>query len=805
MVSGGWGAVGDPLDAALGYAARGWRVLPLHWPTSAETCSCQELAGAKTCTHIGKHPLTRNGVRAATTDEARIRAWWKRFPRANVAIATGAGPRGGLVVLDVDPRHLGDESLDLLTDVHGRLPDTVQSCTGGGGLHYLFAYDPVAVGRVPCSQGKLGVGVDVCGDDGYIVAPPSVHQCGRTYGWELASEPDDVTLAEVPAWLLALARGAARVEGARGRRGGGRLDGEDAIPEGQRNTELVRVAGSLRARGLDRAELGASLAEVNRLRCVPPLDAREVAEIAESVCRYPAGLSPEYEARAKETEGRAVQAERTGGRYDHKADPAWWASQGTPSAAPRGAGGVPVVPSAPSSARVEEEEEGDWEGLLARNKRAVSNTFRNVCLIFRHDPAFKGRLRYNAMSLYPEFDGAQLRDADTGRFREDIEREHGFSPGVESLEMALRVVSEERSYHPVREYLAGLEWDGVPRIAGLLRDVLGATDTSSGLLGRALRYFFVSAVARAFDPGCKVDLVLILKGPQGARKSSFLSALAGAWFSDSHMDITSRDGKLQVHSAWIHEWPEIEAIFRRSHNDDMKGFIASATDNFRKPYGRNNEFVRRSSIFAGTTNQEVFLTDPTGNRRFVVIEVTGEIPIEQVRAMRDQLWAEAVAAYQDGERFYFDKAEESEKEGLLEQYQQTDPWEHEVTLHLVRTRAASVIINDVLTGALKLEKKDLSDFAQKRVGAILRRLGWKRGRGRPESTVGTGPLARTVKGPPTWMYFPPPRWFEDPDRFEQPTWDDPTAHAPAEVPTHLREFPEVEGALPELDPADLPM
>ncbi len=184
------------LTAALSYAARGWAVIPLHGIKDGK-CSC----GRAGCgDSAGKHPRARDWPTAATTDPATIRGWWKRWPDANVGIATGR--RSGLLVLDIDPRHGGDISLEDLIHEHGTFPATPEVITGSGGRHIYFKYPPG--GTYGNSAGKLGPGLDTRGDGGLIVAPPSTHRSGRAYCWELSSDPADVPLAEPPDWLLEL-------------------------------------------------------------------------------------------------------------------------------------------------------------------------------------------------------------------------------------------------------------------------------------------------------------------------------------------------------------------------------------------------------------------------------------------------------------------------------------------------------------------------------------------------------------------------------------------------------------------------
>jgi putative DNA primase/helicase len=176
------------VDWALWYAARGWHVLPCHAPTAAG-CSCHQKCGS-----VGKHPRTKNGLSDATTDPATIRRWWTWWPRANVAIRTGAV--SGLVVLDEDSYKGGDASREALERIYRPLPETVQQLTGGGGVHYFFAHP-----GTPVKNGveTLGPGLDIRGDGGYVIAPPSLHASGKPYTWELMHHPDETPLGPMPA------------------------------------------------------------------------------------------------------------------------------------------------------------------------------------------------------------------------------------------------------------------------------------------------------------------------------------------------------------------------------------------------------------------------------------------------------------------------------------------------------------------------------------------------------------------------------------------------------------------------------
>jgi hypothetical protein len=253
------------LETALSYAARGWPVLALYGVGPDGACGC---GGTGRCS-AGKHPRWRHGLKEATTEAQRIRAWGKRWEQSNIGIRTGAA--SGLLVLDIDPRHGGDRALRVLEEAHGPLGRTLECLTGGGGRHLYFAYPG---GHVPNSSGRLGAGLDVRAEGGYVVAPPSTHPQGL-YRWKVA--PEDQTLpAQAPAWLLSGLRTPAAT-------GAPAMD----IDQGTRNQRLFSLAGALRRQGLSAEALAAALAAVNERCCRPPLSPGELETIARSVTRYP--------------------------------------------------------------------------------------------------------------------------------------------------------------------------------------------------------------------------------------------------------------------------------------------------------------------------------------------------------------------------------------------------------------------------------------------------------------------------------------------------------------------------------------
>jgi len=246
------------LNAAIRYAELGYPVFP--------------------CMPDGKAPCTRRGFHDATTDEATIRRWWTDNPRANIGMPTG--PASGLIVIDIDPRNGGEEGLADLLAQHGPLPETAEALTGSGGRHLFFRHPG---GYVRCTQGKIAPGVDIKGDGGYVVLPPSVHPNGSTYAWELSSEIGKVSPVACPRWLVDLIRQGGRETPHEPPCGPGQAN---TIPTGRRNSTLASLAGGMRRMGMSQAEIFAALQATNRARCAPPLPEAEVERIAASIARY---------------------------------------------------------------------------------------------------------------------------------------------------------------------------------------------------------------------------------------------------------------------------------------------------------------------------------------------------------------------------------------------------------------------------------------------------------------------------------------------------------------------------------------
>ena len=277
----------EKLTKALECIKRGWPVLPLHG-IEDDVCTCDK----EDCSSPGKHPIISNGLYGASLDEDQIREWWSEHPRANVGIRTGE--ESGLVVLDIDPRNGGAESLEALESKHGSLPETVQVETGGGGQHYYFKHSGQ---NVKCRHDFLGKGIDLKADGGYIVAPSSLHASGERYRWAEGKSPEDCELADLPQFIL---------DGKKKKQSTPTDKGK--IYEGERNTELTSLAGKLHQQGYEKEVMLSVLCETNNNRCVPPLPDSEVEGIVESVSSYPAGTPGDKESQATALVRLAEQA-----------------------------------------------------------------------------------------------------------------------------------------------------------------------------------------------------------------------------------------------------------------------------------------------------------------------------------------------------------------------------------------------------------------------------------------------------------------------------------------------------------------
>ena len=305
----------------------------------------------------------------------------------------------------------------------------------------------------------------------------------------------------------------------------------------------------------------------------------------------------------------------------------------------------------------------------------------------------------------------------------DQKRDYRLEFAAEPVRDAFRVVGSERIYHPVREYVQAL-----PTSPGAISSVAAALG-QKGIGAVLLRKWAISCVARAYQPGCQVDTVLILVSEkQGQGKSTFFRSICGdRWFSDSPMDVGNKDSLMQLGDSWIYEWGELSSM-RRPDWEAIKGFTTSRIDAFRPPYGTVVQRFPRTAVIVGTTNRTDFLSDPSGNRRWWPIKV-GSINQDQIRRLRDHFWSEARDAYLNGESWWIDEdtADARKLDVLHSAVEFHDEWESELSSWLDERGPREVVTVSSALRSLGVKTEDQDKPHQMRCAAVLAHLGWDRG------------------------------------------------------------------------------
>lgn len=316
-----------------------------------------------------------------------------------------------------------------------------------------------------------------------------------------------------------------------------------------------------------------------------------------------------------------------------------------------------------------------WKGKLRRGGKdgdgALKATLHNVLLIligtygsklFKRD-TFSG---YNVFGVEVPWGGKideEFKNDHQPQLRAWLGEKWNIEPIPSVLHDAMIVIALKNPFHPLQDYLKSLTWDGVPRIDTWLKTYLNAHDVRERYLASVSRIVLIALVARAFEPGCKFDYMLILKGKQGIKKSTALNILVGdKYFSSTVLHVGEKDTVLKMKNKWLIEFGELSTL--KADVRALKNFITTKSDRERLPYDKYAEDFGRSCILAGSTNQDDFLSDETGDRRFWPVSV-GEVDTEAITRDRDQLFAEALMLYELGEPLYLDK--ETEAEAQMEQ------------------------------------------------------------------------------------------------------------------------------------------
>lgn len=381
----------------------------------------------------------------------------------------------------------------------------------------------------------------------------------------------------------------------------------------------------------------------------------------------------------------------------------------------------------------------DWRQLLVRSDKGklIAHT-NNVITILTHHPKLKGLLAYNEFSgrvekLHaPAFggDAGEWGDSDDLRLMYWLGNNMALHVKDESCAKAAKAVADQNSFHPVRDYLQGVKWDGWQRLDHWLFTYMGVPLCEYSMA--VARKWLISAVARVMRPGCKADAVLILYGTQGRGKSTALKVLAGRdWFMDTPIAIGQKDAYEAIRGRWVVELGELDSL-NKAENTAAKVFFSSEADTFRPSYARHAVRIPRQCVFSGTTNHFVHLKDSTGNRRYWSVCV-GNIDLPALAEDRDQLWAEAVHLFNAGEPWWELPEERPLFDAAQEKHRLADPWESLILDWLdepAQFTQSDYRSEDILVDCLKVPPERVTAQMQSRVVSILERLRFTRHRPR---------------------------------------------------------------------------
>lgn len=730
-------------SAALKYAEFGWRVFPCVPQGKTPLDLCDECmarlpayapkATEKSCPGCGViySSDVKRGFHLATTDAAKIQRWWRASPDANIGLATGHG----ILVLDIDGPD-GEATLAELTAAHGALPFTPQQSTGKG-RHFMFGVPS----EFRNSAKKVGPGIDTRGDGGYIVVAPSVHPSGKRYEWAPEARPSKVKLADMPDWLMALLAkpdvqpSAAPVtpqsSGSHEKYVQTAWEREfvnvATCPEGQRNVTLNKAAynlGTLVGAGqlsepavrshLERAAAACGLSKSEYLPTIASGLAKGIANPRQMP--EPARTAPQPAKTARPRPNpNASHPVSVATRDGQHVDP-------DPSPVHHTRGSVWIDGEQP-------------EFLINAEGVKRKGSLHNILLHLRGEVQLAQLFALDELSRHvmvtkptpwPGPPTPRLySDADITALCAHLET-HDLSPKFDMVKRAIGLVSRENMINPVRDTLKAFAWDGKPRLDHWTVDYLGADDTS--FTRQAGARWLIAACARIMRPGCKVDTMLVLEGPQGARKSSALAAIASALgehcFTDRLSKLDGKDAVIELQGNVIVEIAELDA-FRGSQVSTIKAFLSRQTDKIRLPWDATITELPRACVFAGTVNPggAGWLHDATGARRFWPLAV-GAIDIEGLRHVAGQLWAEAFQRFTDGEEWWItDEAVLAEAEKATEERYDEDPWAVYINEYVQGKN--TVQIREILNQSIGVPKDRQDKLARNRVGAHLHRLGFK--------------------------------------------------------------------------------
>lgn len=382
-------------------------------------------------------------------------------------------------------------------------------------------------------------------------------------------------------------------------------------------------------------------------------------------------------------------------------------------------------------------------GLRLNDKRKPIGCLENVVTLLLKSPEWQGVLAYNEFSLAMEKQkpppfaqpaAGEWVDADDDELDLWLSQQFDLRAGEKICARAAGIVARRNAYHPVREYLESLEWDGEKRLATWLTQYLGAKVPKDDqrahpeYYAKAGSWWLISAVARIFRPGCQADHVLLLEGEQGIGKSSALRILFGEWFSDTPLRIGDKDSYGALRGVWGYELAELDSL-NRAESSASKAFFSSREDKYRPPYGHRDIRAQRQVVFGGTVNHDQYLRDSTGNRRYWPVRC-GDMRLrgpDSLEAARDQLFAEAVMCFRAGDLWY--PVESDDKALFSDQQSEREVGDvYEDLIHKGTLAKDEISMADIFRDILDTEPAKMTRAEQTRVGEAMRQLGWEKKR-----------------------------------------------------------------------------
>jgi putative DNA primase/helicase len=397
---------------------------------------------------------------------------------------------------------------------------------------------------------------------------------------------------------------------------------------------------------------------------------------------------------------------------------------------------------APTPHEAARAEQGDdnWRDRMRWGRNGIEPCLANVAQILRSDDRWRGVLAFDDFSqrtlkrVAPPYGFGRTGEwegEDDSRTCIWLSDNYNVTVRADLVAEAVETVARERRFHPVVERLRTLRWDGERRLEEWLIRCAGVEDTP---FSRAVSTFFLRGmVRRVMEPGCKFDYALVLEGAEGLRKSTLCAVLGGDWYSDTDLDLTHKDSMSALRGKWLHEFSEMDSV-TRAEASKQKSFLSRMVDEFRPVYGRREIRCPRQVVFVGTTNEDEYVKEGQGARRFWPVRVTKQIDIEWLRSNLDQLFAEAVADYEAGERYFPSPEEQREvfqpeqrrrvvQESLIDALHDwvLDPDADELLARAAHGGAFSLA--DAAFKALKISYAQLTRDLQTRIGKALGALG----------------------------------------------------------------------------------